>query len=120
MRRTSTPLLAVALIGLAAGCGLPFQVIIRGTPGSGKIVEERRSVEAFSAVEAGGALRITVTLGEAPSLTLKGDDNLLPLITSYVTDGCLVLGQQPNTGLNPSQPIEAIVVTPKLVRVVAE
>jgi hypothetical protein len=59
--------------------------------GSGKIVTESRPVGKFTAVSLSGIGRLLIERGEAESLTVTVDDNLVPLFTSEVRDGTLHL-----------------------------
>lgn len=57
--------------------------------GSGVRVEEDRPVSAFHAIELETCATVLVKVGEAHSLHLSGDDNLLPLVKARVEDGVL-------------------------------
>jgi hypothetical protein len=57
--------------------------------GSGRIVSQPRSVPDFRAVETNGAEDIHVRFGLRPSLLVTADDNLLPYLTTEVSDGVL-------------------------------
>jgi hypothetical protein len=61
----------------------------RTVRGSGVRAEEDRPVAAFHAIELGTCAAVLVKVGEAPSLHLSGDDNLLPLVKTRVDDGVL-------------------------------
>jgi len=60
--------------------------------GSGHSVTQSRSVIGFSAVHLAGAADVVIDRDGTESLTITGDDNLLPLFTSEVKDGVLTLG----------------------------
>jgi serine/threonine protein kinase/formylglycine-generating enzyme required for sulfatase activity len=75
--------------------------------GSSKIAVVTRELTGFSAIsllipEA----RVTVLPGEIEGLTLKGEDNLLPLLTSQVSDNTLTLGFADGSRVTINQPIE--------------
>jgi Putative auto-transporter adhesin, head GIN domain len=57
---------------------------------------------------------ITITQGESESLSIETDDNLLPLLTSKVENGVLVLSTQDNTYLEPSQGIRYTITVKSL------
>lgn len=59
--------------------------------GSGRVVRQARAVADFRRLEAEGATNVHVRLGAAPSLIVEADDNLIPYITSNVSDGTLEL-----------------------------
>lgn len=65
---------------LASGC--------HRIKGSGNIVTERRSVEAFTKVEAGAAFEVEVTQG-SPLVEVEADDNLQQLIETRVSGDVL-------------------------------
>mgnify|MGYP002725744077 CR=1 FL=1 len=74
---------AVALCLLLPAC--------TGTKGSGATKIEAREVGKFSAIEAGGALTLDVTVGRSRSVQVSGDDNIVPLITTEVQGERLVI-----------------------------
>lgn len=60
--------------------------------GSGIVASEEREVSDFHALLAGGVGRIEIRHGPTESLRITADDNLLPILTSEVDDGRLILG----------------------------
>lgn len=83
-----------AIVGLAvlfavSGCSWPE----RGEPlkGSGTVVTESRAVAGFTAVDLRGTGVLRVTQGKEEGLTVRTDDNLLPLITTEVRNGTLII-----------------------------
>ena len=88
-----------------------------GTRGSGTLKEETRNVPDFTSVEIGSGLEAEIALGPKTSVTLKGDDNLLPMIKTEVKDGRLSVGVESISGISPSQRIHLNIVTPKLASV---
>ncbi len=83
MIRSAALAVAVCLLAPLSAC--------TGTKGSGAAKTEAREVDKFSAIEAGGALSLDVTVGRSLSLQVTGDDNIVPLITSEVQGERLVL-----------------------------
>jgi hypothetical protein len=73
--------------------------------GSGKHQSEARSVRGFNQVEINGIGQLALTQGNQDSLAIEGDDNILPLLTSQVSDGVLHLGAKDGTTIRPSVPI---------------
>lgn len=59
--------------------------------GSGKKARETRVVDNFTQLELLGVGRVEVTIGNLRPLELSGDDNILPLIETKVTNGKLVI-----------------------------
>jgi hypothetical protein len=103
-------------VGVAAGCNGNFMFLAPAIPGSGVAKDETRAVDAFHAVDAGNALQVTVAItpGAKPGLKLSGDDNLVPLVESVVTQGTLILRIKDNSNISPKLPLLLEVVTDKL------
>jgi hypothetical protein len=78
-------LLLVVLVWLAGGC----HKIHHEISGSGKTVKETRTVGNFSSIAAEGAFEIEVVCQKPASLEIEGDDNILPLVTTSVSDNVL-------------------------------
>jgi Putative auto-transporter adhesin, head GIN domain len=93
-------LIAVAL-GLAA-CQIGPLDIVRG---SGNVQTETRTVRNFSKVELRDQGTLVIEQGATEALTIEAEDNLLPLLTSTVDNGTLVLDEQDNTILRPKKEI---------------
>jgi hypothetical protein len=104
---TSLPLLAAGLLALtvpATGC--------IGVGGSGTLAKETRNVDDFHAVEVGGAFEVETEVGPAVTVTVIGDDNLLPYLTTEVHDGRLRIGQ--TKSLRPRAGLTVLLTTPRL------
>ncbi|MFN8442783.1 MAG: head GIN domain-containing protein [Caldilineaceae bacterium] len=86
-------LLLVALLSLwlLSAC----QVIT----GSGNVVEERREVSGFNQIEITGSGDLIIEQSGEESLLVIADDNLLPILTSNVAGGQLILGTKSNTSI---------------------
>ncbi len=63
----------------------------KGVRGSGNVVSEQRSVAAFEGIKVSGIFRVEAVAGREQSVEIEADDNLLPLITTEVRDGMLVI-----------------------------
>ena len=116
--------IVVSSLLVAAGCIGNVGSLVKmspAIPGSGIAKEETRPVEAFHAIEAGNALQVTVTVtkGAKPSLDIKGDDNLVPLVESEIRDGKLILRIKDNSNIRTKLPLEAAIVTDVLDEAVA-
>ena len=87
MRRLFTIVLVsmVSLFGITA-CNSPFNV-----NGSGNVISETRQVSGFSSIDLRGFGDVTIQQGDTESLLIEGDDNIVPLLTSTVRDGQLIL-----------------------------
>jgi hypothetical protein len=73
--------------------------------GSGVIATDNRTVSGFSGIVLNGSGDATITQGDTESLKIEADDNILPLITSEVIGGKLVLGFKNNTSISTVLPI---------------
>lgn len=100
-------ILVCALVALI-GCNA-LGVNVGVTRGSGNVVSENRPVSNFHAVTLTGSGVMNITQGDTESLTIKADDNLMPLITTTVQNGVLTIGfgsQRGEVTLIPTRPIE--------------
>jgi Putative auto-transporter adhesin, head GIN domain len=108
--------IALVAIGFIPGCHGSLMIGPPAIVGSGVSKEESRPVDAFHALDAGSTLQVnvSVTPGEKPSLKITGDDNLVPLIESVVSDGTLILRLKDNSSISPKLPLLAEVVVSEL------
>ncbi len=97
---------------LLAGCGL---VRLPRVLGSGTHATESRPLGDFTQIEFLGAGRVEVSIGELQPLQLSGDDNVLPLIETNVSDGKLVV--RATRAFNAVQPLVLTVTVPNLIAV---
>ena len=110
MTTTTRMALAVSLTVILAGCLDPTEPRDPDGPGgtivgSGNIVTVSRPVVGYHAISLNGVGRLIVTQTGEESLTITGDDNIIPLISSGVQDGLLTVADPRNTELEPSQVI---------------
>lgn len=81
-------------------------------------------METFNRVEARGIVRLQLFIAESDSatvtLTVQGDDNLVPLLVTHVEDGTLLVESEPGYQLNPKVPLEVTVMIPDLIDVRAD
>jgi hypothetical protein len=96
----------ILLIGGAAGC-VPF-----GTRGEGDVKPETRQVAAFTKVESGAGIGVTIRIGPAEPIVVEAQENLLPIITTEVVGGTLQIGSK--EGFTSSQPVHVTAVVPTL------
>ncbi len=90
MIRTQEPLLQMALIVtlsvLSTGCGNFF-----GIKGEGPLMENTRAVLAFDGIELNIAADVFIVPGEAGTLRIEGQQNILDVLETNVTDNKLVI-----------------------------
>jgi hypothetical protein len=88
--------------------------------GSGVEKKDARQVADFTRVELRSFIAATVTVGEKPSLTIVGDDNIVPLVVSRVKDGVLEILVEAQQPIQVKNSLQALITTPKLESVLAE
>jgi hypothetical protein len=71
--------------------------------GSGTLASEPRSVSGFDEVVLEGIGDLIIDVGGAESLTIEAESNLLPVLTSTVTDSILTLSS--SEPISPTKPI---------------
>lgn len=59
--------------------------------GSGRIVEESRALAGFSALKLAGGIDVELRAAERESVTVRADDNVVPLIETRVEGAALVI-----------------------------
>jgi hypothetical protein len=78
--------------------------------GSGVMKTETREVEPFTKIEIKIGASVDVTIGQQQSFEIEAEDNILPVITTTVKDGTLILdSSQPHTS---TKSVKAKVVVP--------
>ena len=106
MKKLLIVLVVLALAG--AGC----HAHIGGVKGSGRRGVQKRDVQPFASISTEGAFNVNVVCQKGQSLEIEGDDNILPLITTDVSNNVLHLkSSQP---YSTSEPITLRVSLPNL------
>ena len=82
--------------------------------GSGQVVSETRQVSGFSGIDLQSAGEVMVAIGSSESVVVEADDNLLPIITTGVKGGRLVIGILPGIRVTTNNPIRITVNMKKL------
>ena len=80
-------LLIVALCAIASGCH--YAGSMHGIAGSGVTKIEKRELSPFTSIATDGALEIQVVCQQPQSLEIEGDDNLLAMVSTVVSNGVL-------------------------------
>jgi putative autotransporter adhesin-like protein len=101
--------LLILLIALGAAC----HGIHRGVSGSGKLLKEKRNVGSFNSISTEGAFDIEVVCQKPQDVEISGDDNILPLVTTEVSNNVLHVRNLRN--YSTSQPLTLRISTPDLV-----
>ena len=87
----------LALLMALSGCG--------AVGGSGEVRTETRQVTGFTAIDLAGSGEVTVEQGDSESLTIEADENVLPRLTSEVSDSTLKLDKKRGITLGIKGPI---------------
>ncbi len=101
-------MLGLFVVGTLGYAGLEYYGYGNLSPlikGSGKVVKETRPVCGIRTLESCGGGEVFVTQGPTESLQVEAEDNLLPLLTSTVTDGKLCLSMKPRVSFATTKPI---------------
>jgi hypothetical protein len=90
---------------LAVGLAVLLVLSACGVVGSGQVQTETRQVSGFTRIDLAGSGEVTIEQGETESLTIEADDNVLPRLTSEVSNSTLVLGTKRGITINTKSPI---------------
>lgn len=99
-RLGSLTLIFLFLVAGMAGSGC---VAYETERGSGNVVKETRSVEPFHSVDLRGTGNVFIEQSGSTGLEIEAEDNLLPLLETYVSNGVLVI--RPENFIQPTKPI---------------
>lgn len=80
-------------------------------PGSGTIKKETREVKNFDALSIRFPAEVTIRQGEAETLTVEADDNLLPQLSTEVRAGTLVIESAEKSRSKRVRPTETVKIT---------
>ncbi|MBL8911371.1 MAG: DUF2807 domain-containing protein [Archangium sp.] len=83
------------LLIIVASLSLCFSACLGGV-GSGKVVTEERSIGSFRKVSVGSGLHLEATAG-ARKLTLTTDDNVMPIVQTFVANDTLFIQLPPSS-----------------------
>lgn len=110
--RMSPLLLAVALVAAAALPPLTAQALTieysgGGTliKGSGKVIDQNRSVTAFSKLRLEGSFTVEAKQGGAAQVSVRADDNLVDQVETVVDGDTLVVRSKPKASWRTSSPM---------------
>jgi hypothetical protein len=73
--------------------------------GSGTLATETRALSGFTEIVLAGSGDVDVVVGEPEGVVIEAEDNLLPLLTTEVSGGRLVIGTKAYTRLAATLPI---------------
>ncbi len=101
-------LLLLLSISLITGCHRIHDEV----RGSGNIQQETRAVGSFTSIATEGQFEITVVCQKSQSVEIQGDDNILPLISTTVSNN--VLHVKTTRSYSVSEPISVKISVPDL------
>jgi len=113
-------IVAVFLLVFVSSACSAVPVFSSTIEGSGNIITEARDVSGFDRVTLSGFGEVTVEQGEAESLTVSTDDNIMPYVTTEVRNNTLILDfddKGRNRGYNPTDGIKFNLVVKDLSRI---
>jgi Putative auto-transporter adhesin, head GIN domain len=93
-------------LNLLTGCF--FNIGGSGIRGSGVFKTQSRPVAGFSSIFFKSEGKVIVNQTGKESLTIRAEDNILPLLESTVTNRVLYLGTVNNTDIDPTKTIEFV------------
>ena len=73
---------------------------------AGNVASEPRDVSGFDEVELSGIGSLSIRQTGTESLTVKAEEEILPKIGTEVVDGRLLIGPEPNTSIETTEPID--------------
>jgi hypothetical protein len=97
----------IAVIFVSSAC-VVSSGLGRTVRGSGQVASETRAVSGFDEIDVCCGMQLLLTQGDAESLEVDADDNLLPEIVTEVRAGELVIHYRDSNGQTqylPSQPV---------------
>jgi hypothetical protein len=109
MKKLLFVIIPIMFIMLACSVSLPVNISMNSVVGNGKMITQERPVSNFNVIRLAGSGNVEVTVGDKESLTIEAEDNILPLLTSYVSNGTLILGVKPGVSINPTREVRYVV-----------
>ncbi|HEU0050315.1 MAG TPA: head GIN domain-containing protein [Nitrososphaera sp.] len=108
MKKTMLSMSPLVLMALVAGCHLGMDRV----SGSGNRQKQKRDVASFNSIATNGAFEINVTCQRPVSLEIEGDDNILPLVVTEISNSVLHIKNLRNYSV--SDPIRLQISVPNL------
>jgi hypothetical protein len=98
-----TGMIVLVLAISACNVTTPGGTVIRG---SGNVTTEDRAVSGFTEVLLAGAGDLSIEVTGSESLSIEAEDNLLPKITTVVSNNRLTIGAEENITFAPTKPVK--------------
>jgi hypothetical protein len=94
----ASALSAALAVTVLLGC----QDVVKG---SGRVIEEERTLAGFDALRLDAEGELHLVQGEPQQLTLEAEDNIVAELRTEVSEGTLVIRTRSNVDLEPTRPI---------------
>lgn len=82
--------------------------------GNGNVVSESRNTGSFTGVKLMGAMNVDIKAGDKQSVEIKGEENILPYIETYIKDGNLVIKYKNDVNINTNDDLNIYITTASL------
>jgi hypothetical protein len=112
---TSTYLVAGAVVLALVLAAITLAVVLdeptttTATRGSGVTVSETRELPPFAAVDLAGVNNVTIGVGGDQRVVVRGGDDVIPLVTTEVESGTLVIAQSESFDTATNLGVEIVV-----------
>jgi len=103
MKKIRLIILLTASAILLAACGFTSLRLQQAVSGSGVLGRDERPVSGIERVKMSGFGELIISQGEAESLTIEGDDNLLSNFITQTSAGTLSIHERPFFSFQPKQ-----------------
>ncbi|WP_162946265.1 head GIN domain-containing protein [Chitinophaga barathri] len=88
---------------------VPFLAACDGVSGSGNVTKETREVRPFRQLEVSGSMDVYVTQGGSTTVTLEGEDNILPMIELVEDGDKLEIRYRRNTNIRTHRDVKVFI-----------
>lgn len=85
--------------------------------GNGNVKKETRQVSGFQGVALSGSMNVELSYGSSNTITVEGDENILPYIETKVEDGVLEIKTKNRTGFKTRNKLIVYVSLTKLTEI---
>jgi hypothetical protein len=109
VKKTLLLMSLLLLTSLVAGC---HNGILNRVSGSGNRERQKRNVASFNSISYNGAFDVDIVCQQPVSLEIEGDDNILPLVGTEVSNNVLHIKNLRN--YSASEPIKLKISVPNL------
>jgi len=82
--------------------------------GNENVISELRNTGSFRGIKLLGGMNIDVKSGEKQSVEIKGEENILPYVETYIDDGNLVVKYKNNVNINTHEDLNVYITTASL------